>query len=1135
VAIFHDLIRVIGVDVKLSDSEVRTILQEAFQTFEGKGKATLAKSPESVMVPIMTSRKGTANKPAKDNPQAEAEFKVKPPKKLYRGEFAHEDGTFGFGTFNLGKGLYSTFTKEYAKKYGKVKELTPGEAFPKNPLVLRPFGDPKGAFADWALKESGIKNIREFNKEYPDPGEFVRSKGYDGVIVGDEIVKYNIPPGTTPKAEADVLYHGGADLGPDLTLKTGMRPGGGDSGAIFLTPSLKYAKQYSQDAGQKNVYSYALQGEKIFDITKPEDTAKLKDGFLKDWEEEYSSKADALKDYEAALQSLEETVSHGAVDWATASQYIDQIEKAGFDGAKFLERPGENITQKPDGSFDISGPPVYSYAIFKKELKVSKTELPNPSRPPEAGGPKYAIRKLQDPPVSSDPKVLNRYLKDETESVWGKVKGRLDDYNVAGDAKNLIDDIKRTADEYLGAISTRLGNIHPSIKNTLRKFEFKRGMIATERVNKILPFIEKVSKMTREDKTAFDLARKNSDTTTINSLVKKYGLGKEYRELRLLLNNMYEEATSVGYDIHKKGEYHPRVLKDSRGFLEYFYNQQNWPVLQDAIRAKESELQRYLGEDEKAKLINNLLRGFPSGVISLSKPGQLKERSVKEVTPEISKFYMDSDAALLSYINSVTDAIEARRLFGKSKDNAMPLFGKEKSDYPMEDTIGGYVLRLLEKGTITPAQEQELKNIFAARFNETGTRGMFSLYKNISYIDTMGSPTSAITQIGDLSWALYKNGLVPTLSAIGKAITGKSRFRKEDLGIERIAVEFSDSRKSSLAVAKVFKWVGLEKMDNIGKEALINSSYEAAHTKAVSDPASLKKKLEPVFGNETDKLINDLKNNNITENVKLYLFNELSDFQPISLSEMPQKYLTGGNGRIFYMLKTFTLKQFDIYRREIFQKIANKGTRTEGIKNLIFLTACFMVANAGADELKDLLLGRKTNIKDRTVDNLLRLFGISKFVTWKARTEGVGSAMVRQIMPPFKAIDAITKDIATAGNEKGLEITQSIPVFGKLYYWWFGKGGLPESRKYIEHVRSLNKHEKEIKRLKEEGKSVSEYIRDNPETRYLRAANRIQANVSKLKAYRKKLIKRVADGNAIKSVDDRINAQMGRLNAIMAK
>ena len=278
---------------------------------------------------------------------------------------------------------------------------------------------------------------------------------------------------------------------------------------------------------------------------------------------------------------------------------------------------------------------------------------------------------------------------------------------------------------------------------------------------------------------------------------------------------------------------------------------------------------------------------------------------------------------------------------------------------------------------------------------------------------------------------------------------GKSLFKKEDIGIERIASEFADTSKLARSVDKVFRAIGLTKIDNIGKESLINSTYNAARAKTMNPAkeAQLRKELEPIFEKETDQVIKDLKAGTISENVKLYLFNVLSDFQPISLSEMPQKYLTGGNGRIFYMLKTFTLKQCDMFRREAFQKIAAPGTRIEGIKNLLWLSTAFVVMNAGADFIKDFILGRPIDIEDKVVDNLLRLAGISKFVTWKAREEGLGSAMVRQIAPPFKAVDAISKDIRTAGDEKGLEITQSIPVVGKLYYWWFGRGAAKSERK----------------------------------------------------------------------------------------
>jgi hypothetical protein len=98
-----------------------------------------------------------------------------------------------------------------------------------------------------------------------------------------------------------------------------------------------------------------------------------------------------------------------------------------------------------------------------------------------------------------------------------------------------------------------------------------------------------------------------------------------------------------------------------------------------------------------------------------------------------------------------------------------------------------------------------------------------------------------------------------------------------------------------------------------------------------------------------------------------------------------------------------------------------------------------MLMNATADVLKDLLLGRKTSLEDLAVDNVLRLAGFSKYVIWKARMDGLGSAGARMILPPFKFLDSAYKDLVNS-TEKGYETIQSIPFGGKLYYWWMGKG-----------------------------------------------------------------------------------------------
>lgn len=124
-------------------------------------------------------------------------FKVKPPQKLYRGiaKGAQQSGADGIGIATLGRGLYTSPSKAFASRFagpaGDLIEVPIEEAWPRNPLVLpNGMGDATSVFIDWALRESGAPNLRVFNRMYPDPADFVKSRGFDGVVAGDEIVYY---------------------------------------------------------------------------------------------------------------------------------------------------------------------------------------------------------------------------------------------------------------------------------------------------------------------------------------------------------------------------------------------------------------------------------------------------------------------------------------------------------------------------------------------------------------------------------------------------------------------------------------------------------------------------------------------------------------------------------------------------------------------------------------------------------------------------------------------------------------------------------------------------------------------------------------------------------------------------------
>jgi len=567
----------------------------------------------------------------------------------------------------------------------------------------------------------------------------------------------------------------------------------------------------------------------------------------------------------------------------------------------------------------------------------------------------------------------------------------------------------RLADEYLGAISTRLGNIDQSIKNRMRAFELDSALKAEKATKMLLPFIEKNSKMSKKDYADFDLARKNRDAEEIKRLSEKYGLESELVKVRTLLDAVLKEAAAVGYDAKRLDNYHPREVTDLSGLLDFEHGNDNWSVVEEVIKNKERKLGRPLTKEEEVKLTNSLFRGYADERITLSKPGQLKLRRIQTITEERNKFYADSNSALLRYVNDVVLAVEAKKLFGSHKNKGIDI----------DDTIGAFILKLSKEKKISPSQARDVRSILKARFDPKGTSGAATTFKSLTLIDVMGSFQSAATQVGDMAWALYNSGVIETASVLPRALARKSIFTKEDLGISKIGAEFSDKSTSAKAVDTVFKAIGLTTVDAMGKEVLINSAYNKAVKKSLAkDNSKWKKELEGIFGQDADKVMVDFANKRDTRNTRLYMLHKLSDFQPATLSELPEGFLKGGNWRILYMLKSFDIKKFDVYRREVFQQIAKPGIKGKliGIKNLIKLAMFLTAMEASADVIKDLLSGKEVVISDLVIQNLADFF-ISRYRRGTMRREGVGSGFAKQIVPPFKLINAIGKDVLTAGDK----------------------------------------------------------------------------------------------------------------------
>jgi hypothetical protein len=654
------------------------------------------------------------------------------------------------------------------------------------------------------------------------------------------------------------------------------------------------------------------------------------------------------------------------------------------------------------------------------------------------------IREVFDRMLGSDyaqAETLNQNTsRAKMERDYAKVAAAPEEKTLWTDTKNVFRDVSNLSSDAFVPISTRLGKIDIALKHAVRRFVFNTGLYTHEDRVKVKPFVEAASdKMEVADYKILDLALKNRDVEKVEALIDQYGLQKEWQAVRDVLDELYIEAQDVGLDLGFIEDYFPRQVKPGMAaeYIAAMEGRDDWSDILFAMR--EVDPNGTLTVDEQAEFVNKYLRGYDSASIDLSKPSYAKERAVDYVTPEFNRFYSDSMPTLLSYIGGMRHAIESRKLFGKSEKET-------------DDNIGAYVLSLVKEGSIKADQEIALKKILKAVVDPTGTYGAVSWAKNASYIYVMGNPISAITQIQDLAFSLHKNGYWRTTVSLAKSLSGNQVLKKEDLGIDNVLQEFEDSTRASRAVTYVFDKVGLSFMDNIGKEVYIDAAYSRIRRMNKKGGKEYDALMDKIFGAEAAQTKKDLTDGVMSENVKYLLFSELSDIQPISLAEMPVGYLRGGNGRIFYMLKTYTIKQIDIYRREIFDNLASGDLKktAEGIKNLVGLAAALMLMGMGSDALKDFILGRDIEIDDLVMDNIIKIMGVTKYQIYKSKTEGIMATFWKTLfVPPVGApIDDLAKDIRqiSSGKKelKDAELLGHIPLAGKLYYWWWGGGRAKE-------------------------------------------------------------------------------------------
>ena len=664
------------------------------------------------------------------------------------------------------------------------------------------------------------------------------------------------------------------------------------------------------------------------------------------------------------------------------------------------------------------------------------------------------------------------------ERYSNKEEKQINEVESVEEAKNLAKESRRkrtkkfwkdtTIQDLIQPISSRIEKISPRIYLEMMRFEQRIAVKTNTRMKQVEDFVKKMSEIRSSDKKDYlniTLHLLNGNVGTANKMLEKYWTTIP----RQVLDEIWADAEDVGYTMNYEWFYYPRKVKDVKDFLDRFYKTENKNVsweIDKIIRQKEEQAKKRWEEftpQMKADLINQLLMDGEVEWISLWS-WHMKKRKVESITKNMLEFYEDPVDALLQYISWMTEAVEKARLLWQGKRWEI----KTLWEFIADEWISGY-------------DADELKKLLLSRFNYAPMWEMMSKMKVSANIIHLWSPSSALSQLADISFSLIENWLVNLI----QWLSNKYNLNLEALWITNRWEEMKAQWKNETWWEKVqrftFKRTWFNMMDQFWKKSFVVSTLNKLIKYAKKNDPQLRKDLERRFDDPKmiDGIIEDLKEWKLSENVNLFLFTKLADVQPLTRMQMTRTYLQSWNWRVLYAFKTFGIKQLDY----IIQKSKNElktNPTPKALWNIATMLWIIMLCWATADELKDFSMWRMYNswiwrminwddwsvsqLSDRFWDNLIKLTWITKYSIYQARTQWIKSA-VEDIFFSLPWLDLFTypmQDMQDALSEDWLDFSQAsswqlIPIVWKYGYWRAWAGQTKQQNK-------LNKEKKKKKK-----------------------------------------------------------------------
>jgi len=629
---------------------------------------------------------------------------------------------------------------------------------------------------------------------------------------------------------------------------------------------------------------------------------------------------------------------------------------------------------------------------------------------------------------------------------------------LAYQADTPMKEFRRKLNEWFVPMTDRLERLSPRLTKLVRDHYSEIQQWVHRLDTKVDPFTNRLNKLFHHGHPSVEarrlwLALNNTDKASLRErerLIRTFwgeaGI-KDYKDWQKADELLFRFKVRAGLlKPNEKLEGHfPRYVVDYKRLLATL-GQEEKTFLQkviDAAKVKNPEL--------TADEINDIANKYLSGKLDTDKYvrelASAKERRIIKITDKMLDAYSLPGQAVHSDIRHTMENIARRKLFGK--------VAIEQHGDDVVGGVGAFTQKLVNEGKIRPENMEEIKSILTTLFTN-GTRKpsrVVQALKDLTYTTTIFNFRSAVTQFSDISFGMFRNGIKNTTDGLIEAATGHGLTPKAAGYIDHMVEEFVSTGWSRRVSNIAAKGSLFRATDALGKTSIMNGALKR-FTRMVepSKGAAGIEKFRAIWGealgSDFDLVVKDLqrlgtkgwKTGQITKRLRDLVYAEVSDFQPTNMAEMPQWYANHPDGRFLYILKSFALKHMHVWKRDVFRKLKNPATRTEGAVNMAKLVTYYTAAGMTTDAIKKAMIGDEPDIDSLAWDNLLKNIPVlgDRFTLEKSAVDAKpGTRLLQAQVPPvifdpiFRAgFDLLSGDTDRLVEKDWMYFLRWIPFFG---------------------------------------------------------------------------------------------------------